>query len=39
MEKTLQDLLRPTLEKKNFKSIVPAFDGNEAITVYKENQR
>lgn len=36
-EKTLQDLLRPTLEKKNFK-VMSAFDGNEAITVYKENQ-
>jgi PAS domain S-box-containing protein len=36
-EKTLQDLLRPTLEKKNFK-VLTAFDGNEAITVYKENQ-
>jgi PAS domain S-box-containing protein len=36
-EKTLQDLLRPTLEKKNFK-VLSAFDGNEAITVYKENQ-
>ena len=36
-EKTLQDLLRPTLEKKNFK-VMTAFDGNEAIAVYKENQ-
>ncbi|MGD1046618.1 MAG: response regulator [Bacteroidota bacterium] len=36
-EKTLLDLLRPTLEKKNFK-VLTAFDGNEAITVYKENQ-
>jgi PAS domain S-box-containing protein len=36
-EKTLQDLLRPTLEKKNFK-VLTAFDGNEAIAVYKKNQ-
>ena len=36
-EKTLQDLLRPTLEKRNFK-VLTAFDGDEAIAVYKENQ-
>ena len=36
-EKTLQDLLRPTLERKNFK-VLSAFDGNEAISMYKENQ-
>ena len=35
-EKTLQDLLRPTLEKKNFK-VMAAFDGNEAIAVYREH--
>jgi two-component system cell cycle sensor histidine kinase/response regulator CckA len=29
--------LRPTLEKKNFK-VLSAFDGNEAIHMYKENQ-
>jgi PAS domain S-box-containing protein len=37
-EKTMQDLLRPTLEKKNFK-VLTAYDGYEAITVYKENQK
>jgi signal transduction histidine kinase/CheY-like chemotaxis protein len=36
-EKTLQDLLRPTLEKQNFK-VLSAFDGIEAIAVYEENQ-
>ena len=36
-EKTLQDLLRPTLEKKNFK-VLTAYDGIEAINMYKENQ-
>jgi len=36
-EKTLQDLLRPTLEKKNFK-VLTAYDGNEAINIYKENR-
>jgi PAS domain S-box-containing protein len=36
-EKTMQDLLRPTLEKKNFK-VLSAFNGNEAITVFKENK-
>ena len=36
-ERTLQDLLRPTLEKKNFK-VMTAFDGDEAIAIYKENQ-
>jgi PAS domain S-box-containing protein len=36
-EKTLQDLLRPTLEKQNF-NVLSAFDGIEAIAVYEENQ-
>ena len=36
-EKTLQDLLKPTLEKQNFR-VLSAFDGLEAIEVYKENQ-
>jgi PAS domain S-box-containing protein len=36
-EKTLQDLLRPTLEKNNFK-VLTAYDGHEAISMYKENQ-
>ena len=36
-EKTLQDLLRPTLEKQNFK-VLSAFDGIEAIAIYEENQ-
>jgi hypothetical protein len=35
-ERTLQDLLRPTLEKKNFK-VLSAYDGQEAISLYKEN--
>jgi PAS domain S-box-containing protein len=36
-EKNLRDLLRSTLEKQNFK-VLSAFDGENAITVYKENQ-
>jgi PAS domain S-box-containing protein len=36
-ERTLQDLLRPTLEKKNFK-VLSAYDGMEAISLYRENQ-
>ncbi|RPI07144.1 MAG: hybrid sensor histidine kinase/response regulator [Ignavibacteriae bacterium] len=36
-EKTMQDLLRPTLEKKNFK-VMTAYNGDEAITLYRENQ-
>jgi PAS domain S-box-containing protein len=36
-EKTLQDLLRPTLEKKNFK-VFSAYDGDEAITLYKKHR-
>ena len=36
-EKNLRDLLRSTLEKQNFK-VLSAFDGENAIAVYKENQ-
>jgi PAS domain S-box-containing protein len=36
-EQTMQDLLRPTLEKKNFK-VLTAYNGNEAITMYKQHQ-
>jgi DNA-binding NtrC family response regulator len=36
-EKSLQDLLRATLESRNFK-VLTAFDGNEAISIYSEKQ-
>jgi len=36
-EQTMQDLLRPTLEKKNFK-VLTAYNGDEAITVYRQYQ-
>jgi CheY-like chemotaxis protein len=36
-ERNLRDLLRSTLEKQNFK-VLSAFDGENAIAVYKENQ-
>jgi PAS domain S-box-containing protein len=36
-EKSLQDLLRATLQNRNFK-VMSAYDGNEAISMYAENQ-
>jgi PAS domain S-box-containing protein len=36
-EKSLQDLVRATLESRNFK-VMTAFDGNEAVEIYSENQ-
>ncbi len=36
-EKSLQDLLKATLESRNFK-VMSAYDGNEAISIYTENQ-
>jgi PAS domain S-box-containing protein len=36
-EKSLQDLLRATLESRNFK-VLTAFDGNEAVSIYSEKQ-
>jgi two-component system cell cycle sensor histidine kinase/response regulator CckA len=36
-EKSLQDLVRATLESRKFK-VMTAFDGHEAITIYEKNK-
>lgn len=36
-EKNLQDVLRATLESRNF-TVLTAFDGTEAVKIYEENQ-
>lgn len=36
-EKSLQDLVRATLESRKFK-VITAFDGSEALTIYEKNR-
>ena len=36
-EKSLQDLVRATLENRKFK-VMTAFDGHEAISIYEKNK-